>query len=54
MDNYLQSKRMLRLEADLNAYYRHDSSDTVILLLYVDDVKVTGTSFSLISELKQQ
>lgn len=44
----------IRCEADLCVYYKKlDSSEFVLLLLYVDDMLVTGSSMKIISDLKQ-
>ena len=44
---------MQRPTADPNLYYRHSAQGIVILLLYVNDLKLTGSCISLISALKK-
>lgn len=44
----------IRCEADPCVYYKKlDSSEFVLLLLYVDDMLVTGSSMKIICDLKQ-
>jgi hypothetical protein len=52
IDPVLQKLRLKRSKADGNMYYMHKDGDTLILMLYVDDLFITGSSEKLISWLK--
>lgn len=39
-------------QSDPNLYFTHIGSDTIALLVYVDDILITGSSIHLISQLK--
>jgi hypothetical protein len=43
---------MKRSNSDGNMYYMHKNGDTLILMLYVDDLFITRSSDTLISWLK--
>ena len=44
--------KLIQSSSDPNLYYAHIGSDTVALLVYVDDILLTGSSPTLIAQLK--
>lgn len=53
VDRYLRSQGLHRSSADPNVYFCIDTRGTVILILYVDDLKLIGSGMHLINELKR-
>ena len=53
MDNFLTSLGFTKSKADSNIYYKVEEGDPVILLLYVDDLFVTGED-GLINDTKRK
>ena len=53
MDNFLMSLGFTKSKEDSNLYYKVEGDRPVILLLYVDDLFVTGEE-ALISETKKK
>ena len=43
---------LIQSMADPNLYFAHIGSDTIALLVYVDDILLTGSNFQLIAKLK--
>jgi histone deacetylase 1/2 len=54
IDSVLRSLGLLRSHNDPNLYYQHANGETLILMLYVDDIFITGTSEAHISKLKHK
>lgn len=54
VDNYLRSIGCTRSSLDPNLYFRQQSGETVIILLFVDDLLITGSKPKLLSEIKDQ
>lgn len=54
IDAYLADQNWMRSEADHNLYFLHNQGKIVILLLFVDDLLVTGNDPEMISAVKQQ
>jgi hypothetical protein len=52
IDSYLQVMGFVKSEADANLYYLVDGGEVFILVLYVDDLFLTG-SLGLIDECKK-
>lgn len=48
--NYIQSMGFLRCPYDQSLFYQRQGADILILLIYVDDILVTGNSSSKISD----
>lgn len=43
---------LLQSHADPNLYYAHIGNDTIALLVYVDDILITGSNLQLLNQLK--
>lgn len=54
VDSFLRTIGCTRSALDPNLYFFFDGSQTAIILLFVDDLLLTGNSSSLISSLKQK
>ena len=52
MDNFLMSLGFTKSKADSNLYYKVEGDRPMLLLLYVDDLFLTGVE-ELISETKK-
>ena len=52
IDSYLQKMGFVKSDADPNLYYRRVGSEPLILVLYVDDLFLTGSS-RLIKDCKK-
>lgn len=48
---HTSSKGLSRSNADNNLYYCHAGNDLIILILYIDDILVTGSSSQLVDKL---
>ena len=53
MDNFLMSLGFTKSKADSNLYYNVEDGNPVMLLLYVDDLFVTGM-YGLITDTKRK
>jgi hypothetical protein len=53
IDNFLMSLSFIKSKADSNLYYKIENDDQVILLLYVDDLFLTGNE-NLITDCKKK
>jgi hypothetical protein len=53
IDNFLMSLGFIKSKADSNLYYKIENDDQVILLLYVDDLFLTGNE-KLITDCKKK
>jgi len=54
IDQWLQKQDLTRSSNDPNLYFKRTNGKLKILLLYVDDLLITGDDTEGISELKQQ
>jgi hypothetical protein len=52
IDALLRSKGMNKSKPDPNMYYMHQKGEVLILMIYVDDLFLTGSSETLISWIK--
>lgn len=43
---------LLQSQSDPNLYYAHIGKDTIVLLVYVDDILLTGSNLQLLNQLK--
>jgi ATP-binding cassette subfamily B (MDR/TAP) protein 1 len=53
-DNFMCSSGYTRCQADHCCYVKHFDNSYIILLLYVDDMLIAGSSIEEIDKLKQQ
>jgi hypothetical protein len=53
IDNFLMSLGFIKSKVDSNLYYKIENDDQVILLLYVDDLFLTGNE-NLITDCKKK
>ena len=53
IDSFLSSLGFTKSKADSNLYYNVEGGNTVMLILYVDDLFVTGTD-GLIADTKRK
>jgi hypothetical protein len=53
IDNFLKSLDFIKSKADSNLYYKIENDDQVILLLYVEDMFLTGNE-NLIIDCKKK
>jgi ATP-binding cassette subfamily B (MDR/TAP) protein 1 len=53
-DNFMGSSGYTRCQADHCCYVKHFDNSYIILLLYVDDMLIAGSSIEEIDKLKQQ
>ena len=53
IDQYLVNQGFQRNPSDSNLYIKHSGNDILFLVVYVDDLIITGSSEHLISEIKQ-
>ena len=53
IDQYLVNQGFQRSPSDSNLYIKHSGNDILFLVVYVDDLIITGNSEHLISEIKQ-
>lgn len=53
VDSYLLSRGLLKSHADYNLYYNNDHGKVTLLILYVDDVYLTGDNEAHISFIRQ-
>ena len=54
MDNFLLSIGFARCHLDPTVYIQKEGTDLLILVLYVDDLILTGSSSSMIQSVHQQ
>ena len=54
MDNFLLSIGFSRCHSDPTVYIQREGIDLLILVLYVDDLILTGSSSSMIQSVQQQ
>ena len=54
MDNFLLSIGFARCHSDPTVYIQKEETDLLILVLYVDDLILTGSSSSMIQSVQQQ
>ena len=52
MDSYLLSKNFVRCKYDSNVYFLKKINSLLIIVLYVDDLLITGSSASVITNIK--
>jgi hypothetical protein len=52
LDSYLLSHEFVRCKFDSNVYMMRTTDSAMILVLYVDDILITGSSTSAISLVK--
>jgi hypothetical protein len=52
MDSYLLSQNFIHCKSDPNVYMLRTSDSLLILVLYVDDLLITGSSDSVIVAVK--
>lgn len=52
VDDYLIHIGYTRCISDLNLYFKHDNENLTILIIYVDDIIITGSSIHDIHHLK--
>ena len=53
MDSYLLSQKFVRCKLDLNVYILRTVDSLLLLVLYVDDLLITGCSTSTIVAVKR-
>jgi hypothetical protein len=53
MDSYLLSQNFVHCKSDLNVYMLRMVDSLLLLVLYVDDLLITGCSASMIAEMKR-
>jgi hypothetical protein len=53
IDSELTTFGMICGQHDANMYHLHQNGATIILMVYVDDLFITGNSDSLVSTIKQ-
>ena len=53
IDKYLSDQGFKRTSLDSNLYIKTTDSDIILLVIYVDDLIITGSSTSLIQGIKQ-
>ena len=51
--NVVQQFGMTRIEADHSVFYRHSSAGCIYLVVYLDDIVLTGSDHHGISQVKQ-
>lgn len=54
IDTYLRAHGWTRSDADPNLYFLQEGDSIVLLLLYVDDLLITGNTPSRVAEVKKQ
>ena len=52
MDSYLLSQNFVRCKSDSNVYFLKKIDSLLIIVLYVDDLLITGSSASVITNIK--
>ena len=52
MDACLLSQNIQRCKSDMNVYLQKYDGNFLIIFLYVDDILITGSTFSSISAIK--
>jgi hypothetical protein len=53
MDSYMLSQNFVRCKSDLNFYMLRTTDSLLLLVLYVDDLLITGCSISTIAAVKR-
>ena len=52
MDQYLKQQGFIRSHADSNLYYKSEGGRLCVLVLYVDDLIITGNDLLLVEQIK--
>ena len=52
MDQYLKQQAFIRSHADYNLYYKSEGAPLCVLVLYVDDLIITGNDLLLVEQIK--
>ena len=52
MDAFLLSQKFQRCRSDQNVYLQKHDGNIIIIVLYVDDLLITGSIFASISAIK--
>ena len=52
MDSYLLSQNFVHCKSDSNVYFLNKIDCLLIIVLYIDDILITGTSSFVITEIK--
>ena len=52
MDSFLLASHFTRCHSDLTVYIQRHDDDLLILVLYVDDLIITGSSSSMIQSVQ--
>ena len=52
MDSFLLTSQFIRCHSDPTVYIQHHGDDLLILVLYVDDLIITGSSVSMIQSVQ--
>ena len=53
IDEYLTKNGFVRSKNDSNLYVFHENADLLLIIVYVDDLVITGSRISLIEPIKK-